>query len=123
MGSFSLTHWLVVLVIVLIVFGAGKLPKVMGDLGKGVRSFKAGLKDDDADGDQEEAAARPPEALAVEQARAAAPAKEGDDAPAPGLRPARTRPGRATPPQAGPDVPLPPRQGGAASAGPATGSP
>ena len=51
MGGFSLTHWLVVLVIVLIVFGAGKLPKVMGDLGKGVRSFKAGLKDDDGEGD------------------------------------------------------------------------
>ena len=47
MGGFSLTHWLVVLVIVLIVFGAGKLPKVMSDLGKGVRSFKAGLKEDD----------------------------------------------------------------------------
>ena len=85
MGGFSLTHWLVVLVIVLIVFGAGKLPKVMGDLGKGVRSFKAGLKDDgddDADGDgRPEAAAAPPEALAVEQARAAEPAKEGDDVP------------------------------------------
>ena len=54
MGGFSLTHWLVVLVIVLIVFGAGKLPKVMGDLGRGVRSFKAGLKDDgEGDGDQD----------------------------------------------------------------------
>jgi sec-independent protein translocase protein TatA len=78
MGGFSLTHWLVVLVIVLIVFGAGKLPKVMGDLGRGVGSFKAGLKEDD-EGYQE--AAAPPETLAVEQARAAAPAKEGGDAP------------------------------------------
>jgi sec-independent protein translocase protein TatA len=81
MGGFSLTHWLVVLVIVLIVFGAGKLPKVMGDLGRGVRSFKAGLKDDDGDDGHQEAAARPPEAPAAEQARAAAPPKEGDDAP------------------------------------------
>jgi sec-independent protein translocase protein TatA len=85
MGGFSLTHWLVVLVIVLIVFGAGKLPKVMGDLGKGVRSFKAGLKDgddDDGDGRSEAAtAAPPPEALAVEQARAAEPAKDGGGAP------------------------------------------
>ena len=84
MGGFSLTHWLVVLVIVLIVFGAGKLPKVMGDLGKGVRSFKAGLKDDDADGDgrpEAATAAPPPEALAVEQARAAEPAKDGGGAP------------------------------------------
>ncbi len=36
-----------ILVLVLILFGAGKLPKVMGDLAKGVKNFKAGLKDDD----------------------------------------------------------------------------
>jgi sec-independent protein translocase protein TatA len=48
MGSFSLTHWLVVLAIILILFGAGKLPRVMGDFAKGIKSFKAGMKDDDA---------------------------------------------------------------------------
>ena len=47
MGSFSLTHWLVVLAIILIVFGAGKLPRVMGDFAKGIKNFKAGMKDDD----------------------------------------------------------------------------
>jgi sec-independent protein translocase protein TatA len=36
-----------VLIVVLIVFGAGKLPNVMGDLGKGFKSFKKGLKDED----------------------------------------------------------------------------
>ncbi|MGQ9368562.1 twin-arginine translocase TatA/TatE family subunit [Azospirillum sp. ST 5-10] len=36
---------LIVLVIVLIIFGAGKLPSVMGDLGRSIRVFKAGLKD------------------------------------------------------------------------------
>lgn len=41
--GFSLWHLLVVLVVVLVVFGAGRLPNVMGDLGKGVRNFKAGL--------------------------------------------------------------------------------
>lgn len=46
MGSFSLMHWAIVLLLVLLLFGAGKLPKVMGDLAKGVKSFKAGLKDD-----------------------------------------------------------------------------
>jgi sec-independent protein translocase protein TatA len=46
-GSFSLTHWLVVLAIILIVFGAGKLPRVMGDFAKGIKNFKAGMKDDD----------------------------------------------------------------------------
>jgi sec-independent protein translocase protein TatA len=47
MGSFSLTHWLVVLAIILILFGAGKLPRVMGDFAKPIKSFKAGMKDDD----------------------------------------------------------------------------
>lgn len=47
MGSFSLMHWMVVLVLVLLLFGAGKLPSVMGDLAKGVKSFKAGLKDEE----------------------------------------------------------------------------
>ncbi|PWC80768.1 preprotein translocase [Azospirillum sp. TSH100] len=47
MGSFSIWHWLIVLVIVLLLFGAGKLPSVMGDIAKGVKAFKAGLKDED----------------------------------------------------------------------------
>lgn len=42
----SFWHILIVLVVVLIVFGAGRLPQVMGDLGKGIKSFKAGLNDD-----------------------------------------------------------------------------
>lgn len=47
----SIGIWQVVLIllIVLILFGAGKLPKVMGDLAKGVRNFKKGLADDDTD--------------------------------------------------------------------------
>ena len=45
---FGLGHWeiLLILVIVLIVFGAGKLPKVAGELAKGIKSFKQGLKDE-----------------------------------------------------------------------------
>ena len=57
MGSFSLMHWLVVLAIVLLLFGAGKLPRVMGDFAKGIKAFKAGMKEE---GD-EEAAAKPPQ--------------------------------------------------------------
>lgn len=49
MGSFSIGHWLIVLLIVLVLFGAGKLPKVMGDLAKGIKNFKAGLKDEGDD--------------------------------------------------------------------------
>lgn len=39
--------YLVIILIIFIVFGAGKLPKVMEDLGRGVRLFKKGLKEDD----------------------------------------------------------------------------
>ncbi len=46
MGSFSLMHWIVVLVIALLLFGAGKLPSVMGDLAKGMKAFRAGLNDE-----------------------------------------------------------------------------
>jgi len=42
----SLWHVVVVLVVVLILFGAGKLPAVMGDLAKGIKNFKEGLNDD-----------------------------------------------------------------------------
>ena len=45
MGFTSISHWIIVLLIVLILFGAGKLPKVMGDLGKGIKNFKSGLKE------------------------------------------------------------------------------
>ncbi len=47
MGSFSLMHWIVVLAIILILFGAGKLPRVMGDFAKGIKAFKAGMREDD----------------------------------------------------------------------------
>ena len=45
----SIWHLLIVLAVVLVVFGAGRLPQVMGDLGKGIRSFKAGLNAEDKD--------------------------------------------------------------------------
>ncbi len=45
MGSMSIWHWLILLVIVLLLFGAGKVPKLMGDMAKGVKAFKEGLKE------------------------------------------------------------------------------
>ncbi|MFC3532935.1 Sec-independent protein translocase subunit TatA [Vogesella facilis] len=50
MGSFSLFHWLIVLVVVMLVFGTKKLRNVGEDLGGAVRGFKQGLRGD-ADGD------------------------------------------------------------------------
>lgn len=49
MGTFSLWHWLVVLVIVLVLFGRGRVADIMGEFGKGLKSFKHGMKDDEQD--------------------------------------------------------------------------
>ncbi|MCC8371824.1 MULTISPECIES: twin-arginine translocase TatA [Rickettsieae] len=42
----SFSHLLVILLIILVLFGAGKLPQVMSDLAKGLKAFKEGMKDD-----------------------------------------------------------------------------
>ena len=47
MGSFSIWHWLIVLVVVLLLFGRGKIPELMGDVAKGIKSFKKGMADED----------------------------------------------------------------------------
>ena len=44
MGSFSIWHWVIVLVIVMLVFGTKKLGNIGGDLGKAVKGFKDGIK-------------------------------------------------------------------------------
>ena len=64
MGSFSLMHWIVVLAIILILFGAGKLPRVMGDFAKGIKAFKAGMKEEDENETAPPAQVPPPVAAA-----------------------------------------------------------
>ena len=49
MGSFSIWHWLIVLVIVMLVFGTKKLRNVGSDLGGAVKGFKDGMKEASAD--------------------------------------------------------------------------
>lgn len=50
MGTFSIWHWLIVLAVVLILFGGGgKLSRLMGDFGKGLKSFKKQMKEDGSD--------------------------------------------------------------------------
>ena len=63
----SVWHVVVVLVVVLILFGAGKLPQVMGDVAKGIKNFKAGLNDD---GDKRDAAPEAPASIAQHGATA-----------------------------------------------------
>ena len=48
MGSFSIWHWLIVLAVVLLLFGRGKIPELMGDVAKGIKNFKKGMSDDEA---------------------------------------------------------------------------
>lgn len=47
MGTFSIWHWLIVLAVVLLLFGRGKIPELMGDVAKGIKNFKKGMSDDD----------------------------------------------------------------------------
>jgi sec-independent protein translocase protein TatA len=47
MGSFSIWHWLIVLVVVVLVFGTKKLRNMGSDLGSAVRGFKEGMKSED----------------------------------------------------------------------------
>ena len=56
--SIGIWQVVLILVIVLIIFGAGKMPQVMGDVAKGVKSFKSGLKDDEPAAAAAERAAR-----------------------------------------------------------------
>ena len=50
MGAFSIWHWLIVLAVVLVLFGgSGKISSLMGDVAKGIKSFKKGLQDEEED--------------------------------------------------------------------------
>ncbi len=46
MGSFSLVHWLIVILVIMLLFGRGRISDLMGDMAKGINSFKKGLADD-----------------------------------------------------------------------------
>ncbi len=56
MGSFSIWHWLVVLLIVVMVFGTKKLKNIGGDLGGAVKGFKDGMRDGATSTDEKPAA-------------------------------------------------------------------
>jgi sec-independent protein translocase protein TatA len=47
MGGLSIWHWLVVAVVVLLLFGRGKISELMGDAAKGIKAFKKGMQDDE----------------------------------------------------------------------------
>jgi sec-independent protein translocase protein TatA len=47
MGGASIWHWIVVGLIVMLLFGRGKISEMMGDVAKGIKAFKKGMADDD----------------------------------------------------------------------------
>ncbi|HTC07327.1 MAG TPA: twin-arginine translocase TatA/TatE family subunit [Acetobacteraceae bacterium] len=58
MGSFSIWHWMVVLLVVLLLFGGGKVSGLMGDFAKGIKSFKKNMAEPD-DASMEASADKP----------------------------------------------------------------
>ena len=47
MGGLSWIHWVIVIVLVMLLFGRGKISDLMGDVAKGIKSFKKGMADDE----------------------------------------------------------------------------
>ena len=56
MGSLSIWHWIVVIAVVLLLFGRGKISDLMGDVAQGIKAFKKGMQDDDKVADKPEPA-------------------------------------------------------------------
>ncbi len=72
MGSLSIWHWMVVLLVVLLLFGSGKVSSLMGDFAKGIKSFKKNMADDES---MEASADRPATTIAA-PSTAAPPVRE-----------------------------------------------
>jgi sec-independent protein translocase protein TatA len=69
MGGLSAWHWIIVALVILVLFGRGKISETMGDFGKGIKSFKKGL------GEEEKA---PPAAPPPPPAQIAPPSEASD---------------------------------------------
>jgi sec-independent protein translocase protein TatA len=75
MGSFSIWHWMVVLLVVLLLFGGGKVSSLMGDFAKGIKSFKKNMAEED-DASMEASADKPTGTIAGPTAQARPAARE-----------------------------------------------
>lgn len=76
MGSMSIWHWVIVAFVVMLLFGRGRISEMMGDLAKGIKSFKKGLADEEAP-----PAPAPPAAQVTQQGGAPQPQPSPDQAP------------------------------------------
>lgn len=73
MGGLSIWHWALVIVVIMLLFGRGKISDLMGDVAKGIKSFKKGMADD-------EPATASGESKPIEQQASPAPKTESDKA-------------------------------------------
>jgi len=79
MGAFSIWHWLIVLVVVLVLFGGkGKISALMGDFGKGLKSFKKGMKEEEGAAD-EATSEEAPKVLKTDETATAAKTAQKED--------------------------------------------
>jgi len=85
MGGFSLWHWLIVGLVILLLFGKGRFSDMMGDVAKGLKSFKKGMTEEE---EEEARAAPPPRRISDERIVDAAPSAPASPAaePAPAER-------------------------------------
>ena len=75
MGSFSIWHWMVVLLVVLLLFGGGKVSSLMGDFAKGIKSFKKNMAED-TDASMEASADKPTGTISGPAGQTSAATKE-----------------------------------------------
>ncbi len=72
MGSFSPLHWLIVLGVILLLFGSGKISGLMGDVAKGIKAFKKNMAED-SDASMEASAEKTPGSIAPPGTAAGSP--------------------------------------------------
>ena len=76
MGSFSIWHWLVVLLVVLLLFGGGKVSSLMGDFAKGIKSFKKNMAEEDDASMEASADSKPGGSIAGPTAKTSSTSRE-----------------------------------------------
>ena len=74
MGGLSIWHWIIVIGVVLLLFGRGKISDLMGDVAQGIKAFKKGMSDDD------KTAEKPAEPMKTIDNTSATPAPQPTDA-------------------------------------------
>jgi sec-independent protein translocase protein TatA len=100
MGSFSIWHVLILAIILLLVFGGNRFSSMMGDVAKGLKSFKQGMADEDEDKRRDYERQREPQRqLPRDQARPAEPIDVTPRPPESAVPPAAPPPTASTPPR------------------------